>query len=234
MMLCNEYSGFNTHLYGCMVHCGCYAGDEVSKLAVRSSLSKYEFSWARLVSDVLSPPVVWAALSFPIAGHVASTSGQMLLWASIYSIFVCLIPVLFIAYMVKRGRITDIHVRVRRQRILPFVVSIICTSFAVTLELIVGAPPLVPMFALFSLLQMAIMLIITTFWQISMHAMGITSAVMAIGALFGVGIGLLFTPLIVVVGAARIKLRRHTLPQVVAGALVGGSMTALLFALVSP
>ncbi|MBE0688950.1 MAG: hypothetical protein IH587_02365 [Anaerolineae bacterium] len=163
---------------------------------------------------------------------MAVTSGQVVLWASIYSFFVCIAPVLFIAYMVKRGRITDIHVRVRRQRILPFIVSIVCSSMAVVLLLIVHAPPLVPMFALFTLLQIAIMLIITTVWQISMHAMGITSAVMAIGALFGLSFALLFMPLIVVVGAARIKLRRHTLAQVVAGALVGGSMTALLFTLV--
>jgi len=176
---------------------------------------------------------VWSALSFPIAGRVASTSGQVVLWASIYSFFICIVPVLFIAYMVKRGRITDIHVRVRRQRILPFTVSIVCASMAVVLLLTVHAPPLVPMFALFSLLQIAIMLMITTIWQISMHAMGITSAVMAIGALFGLSIGLLFAPLIVVVGAARIKLRRHTLAQVVAGAIVGGSMTALLFTFVT-
>lgn len=200
---------------------------------VQSRLRNYDFSWARVVSDVFSPPVVWAALSFPIAGHVASDTSHALIWAAVYSFFVCVLPVLYIAYMVKRGRITDIHIKVRRQRILPFIVTIFCALVAVVLLVLLQAPPLVPLFALFTLLQMAIMLVITTVWQISIHAMGITSAVVVIGALFGAGIGLLFAPLILVVGAARIKLRRHTLPQVIGGGIVGGGMTLLLFLFVN-
>jgi hypothetical protein len=199
---------------------------------VRAQLSNYDFSWARIVSDLLSPPVVWAALSFPIAGRVSENSDEALLWAFIYSFFVCILPVLFIAYMVKQGHITDIHIKVRRQRILPFIVTIACAALAVLALVGLNAPALVPMFTLFSLLQIAVMLAVTTVWQISLHAMGITSAVIAIAALFGVGIGALFSPLIVIVGAARIKLQRHTFAQVVAGALVGGVLTAVLFTVV--
>ncbi len=192
----------------------------------------YEFSWARVVSDVLSPPVVWAALSFPIANRAAGGSSSALIWAGIYSIFVCILPVLYIAYMVKRGHITDIHIRVRSQRLLPFIVTIACAGAAVLILVALGAPRLVPLFALFSLLQVVIMLAITTMWQISMHAMGIMSAAVAVTALFGAWAGLLAAPLVAMVGAARIRLRRHTLAQVIAGAIVGGSMTALMFVLV--
>jgi hypothetical protein len=203
-------------------------------IQVQTRLSNYDFSWARIVSDILSPPVVWATLSFPMAARVTDDTRQALLWASVYSFFVCILPVLYVAYMVKQGRITDIHIKVRSQRILPFIVTIACSLIAIALLLLLNAPPLIPMFAIFSMLQIVIMLVITTVWQISLHAMGITSAVVAIGALFGAGAGFLFAPFIGVVGAARIKLRRHTLAQVIAGGIVGGGMTLLLFLLVSP
>jgi len=68
-------------------------------------------------------------------------------------------------------------------------------------------------------------------WQISLHSMTITGAVVVAGALYGPGTALLLSPLIPVVGAARIKLRRHTLAQVIAGGILGALLTAVMVAL---
>ena len=191
----------------------------------------YEWSWARLVSDVFSPPVVWAALSFPLAAYADPGSGNSVGWALIYCFLVCVAPVLYIALMVRRGHITDIHIKVRRQRIVPFIVTIICAGLAAGLLALLNAPPLVTFFALFTMLEIIIMLAVTTVWQISIHALGIVGAVVAIGAMYGTTIGLLFSPLIPIVCAARVVLHRHTIPQVIAGGIVGGTMTALLFSM---
>ena len=86
------------------------------------------------------------------------------------------------------------------------------------------------LFALFSLVQIAVMLVITLWWQISMHSMSITGAVMVTGILYGLLPALILSPLIPVVGAARIQLHRHTLAQVVAGIAVGASITLLMSA----
>lgn len=195
--------------------------------------------WARVVSDVLSPPVIWAVLAVPIAIQDAAAldtqlgrSQRVVMWILIYDLLVCVLPVAYIAFEVWRGKITDIHIKVRKQRIRPFLVTLLCGSLALCLLVYVGAPRLMPLFALFSLIQLALMLIITFFWQISMHAMGITGAVVATGALFGPVPGLLIAPLIPLVGAARVTLRRHTVKQVIAGGLLGGTLTAICFALV--
>jgi phage-related holin len=193
---------------------------------------RYEWSWARVVSDVFSPPVVWAALSFPLAAYADPTSGNSVVWALIYVLLVCVAPVVYIAVMVKRGHITDIHIKVRRQRIVPFIVTIVCAAIAALMLALLNAPALVTFFALFTMLQIIIMLVVTTAWQISIHALGIVGAVVAIGAMYGTTAGLLSSPLIPVVCAARVVLRRHTIPQVIAGGIVGGTMTALLFGLV--
>jgi len=182
-----------------------------------------------LISNILSPPVVWGFLAFPIAFRAAETTQQAILWAVTYGLFVCLMPAVYIGWMVWRGKITDIHMQVREQRIRPFIVSIVGTAFAWQVLQLMGAPSLLPLFALFSLIQIAVMLAVTLKWQISMHSMSITCAVVTTGALYGLGPALLVSPLIPVVGAARIKLQRHTLSQVVAGGLVGAILTGAMF-----
>src|SRR5690554_2560237 len=87
-------------------------------------------SWARLVSHLLSPPVVWAVMAFPIAFRDAATDTQAVTWALVYTALVCLMPALYVVWMVRRGAITDLHMKVREQRIRPFVVSLICTTVA--------------------------------------------------------------------------------------------------------
>lgn len=198
---------------------------EISKL-----LNRAEMSWARLVSDLLSPPVVWAAMAFPIAFRDAQSEQQALTWAFVYGVLVCLLPMLYVAWMVRRGTITDIHMRVREQRIRPFIVSLVCTSIAWWVLRVLGAPPVVPLFALFSLVQIAVMAVITLVWQISVHAMSITGAMVAAFALFGPLWAALLLPLVVLVGAARLELKRHTLSQVVAGSVLGLMIPIVLFA----
>jgi hypothetical protein len=190
----------------------------------------YQRSWARLVSDLLSPPMVWAVMAFPIAFRDAPAQQQAFTWALVYGSLVCLLPLLYIAWMVRRGAITDIHMQVRQQRMRPFVVSMACTTIAWWVLRFMGAPPILPLFALFSLAQLAAMALITLVWQISIHAVSITGAVVAAFAFFGPLWALLILPLVILVGAARLKLQRHTLAQVVMGAVVGLIVPLLVLA----
>ena len=193
----------------------------------------YNFTWARLVSDILSPPMVWGAFAFPIALRDAETQEQAILWAAVYIVLVCLLPIIYIAVMVKRGDITDIHMRVRKQRIRPFLVSIACTGFAWFVLRLMGAPAVVPLFALFSFVLLTVMTLISLVWQISIHAISITGVTVATAALYGLIPALLTIPLIILVGAARLKLKRHTPAQVVAGMFVGLIVPVILFSVVT-
>lgn len=195
------------------------------------SRTRYEFSWARFVSDVLSPPVVWALFAFPIAWRDAQSQQQAFLLAFTYIVLVCLLPIVYIALMVKRGAITDIHMRVREQRIRPFIVSIVCTAVACGILQLMAAPTIVTLFAFSSLVLLTIMAVITLIWQISIHAICISGVMVSAGVLFGALPALLTFPLVILVGAARLKLKRHTLAQVIAGTAVGICVPVLLFAL---
>lgn len=193
-----------------------------------ANLKKSDATWARVTSDILSPPVIWGVLAFPVAFRAAESIQQALVWALTYTALVCVMPAIYIGLNVWRGHISDIHIPIREQRIRPFVVSLIGTGIAWLVLSWMGAPALLPMFALFSLVQIGVMLLITIWWQISMHTMCITGAVVVTGALYGWLPMLLLTPLIPMVGAARLKLRRHTVAEVVAGFVVGGSITLVM------
>ncbi|MBL8134460.1 MAG: hypothetical protein JNL42_21545 [Anaerolineae bacterium] len=186
---------------------------------------------ARIVSDLFSPPVVWGALAFPLAYSAAASLEEALIWALIYVLLVCVLPALFIAVMVMTGRITDIHVRVRRQRYAPMAVTLFGTTLAWIILSLMNVP-LMPEFALISLIEIAVMLTITLVWQISLHAMSITTAVVVAGAFYGSSTALLLVPLIPIVSASRVVLRRHTVPQVIAGGAIGAGMTLLLMAVI--
>jgi hypothetical protein len=197
----------------------------------RRTLRESESAWARLVSDFVSPPVVWFLLAMTIAFQFAESRTQAFLWITVYAVLICLLPVSYIVWNVRRGNITDIHMKERRQRIRPFVFSMLCAAMGWVVLRLMNTPEMVSSFALFSLLQLAVLAGITLVWQISIHAMSITGAVIAIGAIFGLPQALVLAPLVPIVGVARIKLHRHTHAQVIAGTALGCILSLVLFVL---
>jgi membrane-associated phospholipid phosphatase len=196
------------------------------------SLNLPEFSWARVVSDLVSPPVVWGVLMIPVALRYADTRTNAIFWAILYALFICILPVLFIFYMVKAGKIGDIHMKERQERFKPLLVAITSTAIVWWLLRWLDAPPAFPLLALMTLVQMTFIALITLAWQISMHMMSIAGAAVAIGIVFSVQVGLTLIPLVVLVGAARLRLKRHTPAQVIAGTILGSLVPVLLLGLI--
>lgn len=192
-----------------------------AEVQVLNASSHMNARWARVVSNLLSPPMVWSILVFFIAFHFAENRLQGLMWALTYGILVCLMPILFIAWRVRGGKISDIHMKERQERIIPFAVSIACAILAWEVLRLMNAPSILPLIAAVTLVELAVMLVITFAWQISMHAMSISVALVATGIVFGAVPALFISPLLPIVGAARLRLQRHTLAQVIAGAVVG-------------
>ncbi len=189
-------------------------------------------AWAKWVSDIISPPVVWMAVSLIVALSFSYTTLEALYWAGLYSLFVCVVPVLFILYSVYTGRIGDIHMQHRHERYRPLLVTIVANAAALALLILQDAPVVMKLLAIMSLIEVVIISAVTLYWQISMHAMAITGATMAVGVLLSLTLALLMIPLIVLVGAARLRLDRHTPMQVFAGAMVGAFAPVILFLMV--
>ena len=146
---------------------------------------------------------------------------QGFLWASLYGFWVSLAPILVVLYMLKTGRISDLHMSSIGDRQIPYVASVVGAIIALALISFFDGPELLRCLALFSFIELAALAIITRFWLISIHATSIVAAAIISGLVFGVWAAIALLPLIFIVGYVRIYLRRHSLTQVLAGSLLG-------------
>jgi hypothetical protein len=196
-------------------------------------LSVNRLSWARLTSDLCSPPVVLTVLAWFAAQYDVGTNSRAWLLAGIFIIGAVIIPFAVLGWWVHRGLITDMHMRVRRQRYWPLLLELTCTGLVWIILQVVGPFPGMNLVTVFLLVETLIGLCVTVYWQISVHSGIITGAVMIAGLLFGAQTALILSPLILLVAAARLNLKRHTPGQVIAGIAVGVSVP-LVYWLVAP
>src|SRR5438105_340032 len=85
---------------------------------------------ARMISDVLSPPVL--AVPALVIGVWASEAGTYR-FAVLYFLLAVLVPLLYVVWLLKSGRVADFHLPDRRDRLGPFVVFILCGLVALGL-----------------------------------------------------------------------------------------------------
>jgi len=188
---------------------------------IRHQLQTKEYFWAHLVSNIISPPVVWAIWVYPIALTVSPTQGVAILHASIFTFLVCISPMLYVAYMVKVGKISDLHMRESNERYIPYAMSIFAGVITGVILSALGAHRVLLVMTLISVVQLSLMLLGTFFNHISAHAMAITSVTAATALLYSFEASLVFIPVILLVVMARLVLKRHTPVQIMAGTLVG-------------
>ena len=178
--------------------------------------------FAQVVSGVGSPPVVASAaiLVTALRGTSAHTaSAQAVLWAVGQVALSVLAPFWYVVWLVKRGDITDVDVRLRKQRIGPLLVTVACTGVAWMGLWMGGAPRGLIWVAGGMWLQGLMILGITSRWKISVHTATAAAATTWSSLLLQTPLpALLVVPL---VAWSRVWLRRHTVLQTVAGAALG-------------
>lgn len=184
---------------------------------------------ARLVTEVFAPSVLVIALPLAIAAHHAPTLWLALAWAGIAAVFGSIVPMAFILRGVRRGALTDHHVRVRDQR--PVVLGVCLGSVALGLGILVGigaARELVVLVAA-EVLALAITLVATLRWgKVSIHAAVAAGAVAVLAVDYGPAL-LGLAPLPLLIGWSRVRLGDHTGPEVVHGLWLGALIAAVSF-----
>lgn len=185
-----------------------------------SSTHPWDRRVASLISNVGSPPVVTSVtvmlMAFKIAGSVAW------IWGTIYVSLAILIPFLYVIWSVTRGEITDIHIRSREQRRRPLLVALICAGVGWLVLALGAAPTAMTVVAAAIWLQTVVVFFITLRWKISVHTAAAASGATLAWTFLGTVLPfLLVVPLI---AWSRVRLRRHTLPQTLAGVLLGSTV----------
>jgi len=175
---------------------------------------------ARHVSNILAP----ATISLPFILLVAFYQSQDQLTAFIYAcitlFFLSVGPLLYIIIGVRLGKLSDIDVSRRSQRVGPFmfgIVSVMVGWFVLTLT---NGPRNLQTVMIITVFSGIIMMVITFWWKISMHASSLGGVATMLTVLYGAVMLPLFV-LLVLVSWSRVVLRRHTVTQVIAGSLAG-------------
>jgi len=183
---------------------------------------------ASVISNVLSPPAVSAAIGFALA-FVAAPFLPALIVGAIHGVLVSLLPVVYIVVMLKRGTITDLHMMNRHERHIPNFLVVSGAVIAWVILRAFDAPIALQRLALLDALLLAALGVINIWWQISAHSAAIVSAVTICGVVFGLPVALGASPLVIVVPWARLYLKRHTVRQVIAGGVLGAGLALLVF-----
>lgn len=182
---------------------------------------------ARIYSNVASPPVMFAVLGLALALHVLPP-GLGMAWAAVYGFFVSLAPILFVLYLLRSGRIVELHMSDTRERHLPYLVAALGSVAVVALLLAFDGPGLLVCLALFNLVTLFTIGIVNLRWLISFHAAAAMAMDAIVALVFGPVAALALAPLVGLVVAVRLYLRRHTVGQVAAGMLLGAGCVLLL------
>ncbi|MFB6890186.1 hypothetical protein ACFCX4_12815 [Kitasatospora sp. NPDC056327] len=186
---------------------------------------------ARILTEVLAPVPLVISLLLVVGTHAAG-GWTGLGWGLLAASFCGVVPLGVIALGVRRGALTDKHMRVRRQRVVPMAVSLLSVVTGVVLLALLDAPAEVGAVVVAMLVGLVSALTVTVWWQISLHnavaggtamilvlALGPASPVLMVAA----------ASLPAAAGWSRLVLRAHTPAQVAAGTALGG-VSALAFA----
>ena len=178
----------------------------------------WSYHAARVISAVFSPAVV-----LPIGGLYMAwrlDTKEAWLWTLFYSVAAIAVPVSYIIWRIRLGKLTDFHMRLREQRVVPMVVIIACVAITWVVMLAGGAPDLLLIALGIASLLAFFLTLITLRWKISVHSCVNTAVWLTAWGMFGL-FGWLAVVVVLLVVWARVRVRRHTIMQTLAGVVIG-------------
>jgi membrane-associated phospholipid phosphatase len=181
---------------------------------------------SRILSDVFNP-LVNAVVAFLviIATDPNAQGARKVLAAVVSVVFAAALPLSALLVMKQRGLITNVNIDRREQRTRPFILGILCYAVGFFFLKLFHAPRLAQGLMFCYAVNTAVILAITRYWKISVHATGISGPLMALYYQLG-AVVLPYFSLIPLVCASRVVMRKHTVGQVVAGTALGLTATA--------
>lgn len=204
-----------------------FSNDSNVGVGVGSLQVRWDFKVAKIVSSLFSPPVVIAFVVMFIG--IALNAWE---WSLAYLFSVILVPTAYVYWLLRTKRIKNFHMYERTERLKPMILTTVMTVVTWAALRAFSAPAEITLFAFVGIFQVILLLIITLFFKISIHATAISGLSVFLVGLFGWSVGyvLLSVPL---VAWARIRTKNHTFHQILFGVISGGIFITLVLMLIS-
>jgi len=179
---------------------------------------------AKWLTEVFQPPVV-VSLQLIISPLVEPGFPGTIGYGALAALFVCVLPLVVLLVLVRKGKVTDHHVSDRKQRAPVLLMALGCIALGLLVLNAVDAPLSVVAMVLAVVGGVAVLAGVSPFWKMSGHAAAMSCAAVVSVLMLGAA----WAPLLLLVpavGWSRVVLRAHSLAQVVAGSLFGGVVMA--------
>jgi hypothetical protein len=144
-----------------------------------------------------------------------------------------LLPLTVIYFLSLQGIVKSVHLKTREERLAPMVISLILYVFCFYLIKRIDVPKLYNAFLFSGIISIAITLLITTRFKISIHMVGLGGLTALVAFLaFHLKVDLQFYLIVVITlagitGTARLNLKAHTSSEIYSGYFLG--LTTVLF-----
>ncbi len=188
---------------------------------------------AKIFSVAFQPilmPIFCMVLVFEVNDYMNTNHEQdakLMIYALCMS-FTIILPIIVFGIFYKLGFVTDVNLTKRKERVVPFFLSILLfATFYYLVRTDDSYNTLIHPIIFGCLFSTFIANNITMFWKISIHCLGISGvlgAIVGLAYMTEISHTLLITGLTVVVlfiGVSRVILKRHTIAQVIAGTSLG-------------
>lgn len=195
-----------------------------------SALKLRRVRLARAISSILAPATISGPMILLVALYQASSVASALAYGAITLLFLSIGPFAYILLGVRLGKLSDIDVSRRSERIGPFIFSLISVCLGWFTLILTHGPALLITLLILTAVSGLVLMIITLWWKISLHASSLAGAATILTALYG-AIMLPGFALLVLVSWSRVVLRRHTPAQVVAGSVLGIALSVVVLRL---
>ncbi len=202
----------------------------LSGLSIRKSIAliqNHDKAIARWISHIISPHIVGVVLTSVIAWQYSDNPASILMWLAGLLPLLVIPPLVYLMWLVHKGKLADIYMPDRENRLIPLVVLMLWLLLCMGVMYYLQAPMVVIALVFAAAVLIGALGLVTIFWKISFHGAAISAAATTTVMMAGSSAWpvMLLVPL---VGWARVRLKRHTLWQVVYGSLVG-ALLALFF-----
>ncbi len=185
---------------------------------------------ARYISNILAPSTISLPFVLLVSLYHAQSTTLALLFACLTLFFLTLGPMIYILIGVRKGWLSDVDVSRRTERAGPFLFGITSVALGFVLLRYVNAPKNLETLLLITTISGVIMLIVTLWWKISIHASSMAGAATMLTLLYGAVMLPTFL-LLILVSWSRVVLRRHTTAQVIAGSLLSIALSVSILLL---
>ncbi|MBN2280969.1 MAG: hypothetical protein JXQ65_10335 [Candidatus Marinimicrobia bacterium] len=189
--------------------------------------------FAKSISNIIHP-LILSPLTFTILFfNLPMRHGFSYLYLIITLFSISIIPFAYVWKMKTEGKIENIDIPDRKQRQEPFIKGTILFLITSFLLIILRAPQRLVLIMIIYTINTALATLITKYWKISVHGLSFGIPIATFGMILSKRY-FYFSTLLPLLIYSRVKLKAHSIAQVIAGFSLGFILTVLQIKLLWP